>query len=131
MTSIKNICIDFGTSNTVISYMENNIIKQINDDFTGQSLISSGIYFNDSVFSECKKINDLIPFEDYVIGSIANSNSKIDSSKYFYEFKRFLGISEKTKHIYNDFLKRYPFNYIFGSDILNFYIIQNNHKSFV
>jgi molecular chaperone HscA len=127
-TCIKNICIDFGTSNTVISYMENNIIKQINDDYSGQSLIPSSIYFNDSVFSNNKKINDLIPFDDYFIGYNANNSSFKDSQYFFYEFKRFLGISEKTKHIYNDFLQRYQYNYIYGSDVLNFSITKNDNK---
>jgi molecular chaperone HscA len=125
-TSVQNICIDFGTSNTVISYMENNLVKQINDDFTGQSLIPTNIFFNDSVFTECKNINDLIPFNDYLIGHSAINNSKNDNNLYFYEFKRFLGISEKTKH--DEFLKRYSFDYNLGSDVLNFNITKNNYK---
>jgi molecular chaperone HscA len=126
--NIKNICIDFGTSNTVISYMDNDIIKQICNDYNGSNLIPSSIYFNSSIFLEHKKINNLIPFDDYLIGTIANINSNDNTSKYFCEFKRFLGISEKTKHIYDEFLKRYSFNYIFGSDILNFSITKDDHK---
>lgn len=125
---IENICIDFGTSNTVISYIEDGIIKQIDDDFTGQSLIPSSIYLNNSIFTEKKELKNLIPNKDYLIGNNANEYAKNDSLLYFYEFKRFLGISEKTKHIYNDFLQRYPYNYIFKSDILNFSIIKEEYE---
>ena len=38
-----NICIDFGTCNTVISYFDNtdNKLKQITDDYDGNILIST------------------------------------------------------------------------------------------
>ena len=40
-----NICIDFGTCNSVVSYVEDNVLKQISDDMTGDVLIPSTLYF--------------------------------------------------------------------------------------
>lgn len=128
MCDINNICIDFGTSNTVVSYIKDNNIKQLQDIVTGNSLISTCIYLNDSVFENNKKTCDFIPFVDYVIGNDAKQLSNKDSSVYFYEFKRFLGISKKTEYIYKDFLNRYTFEYEFGYDLIYFIINKNGYK---
>jgi molecular chaperone DnaK (HSP70) len=128
MCDINNICIDFGTSNTVISYIEDNKIKQLQDSFTGDSLISTCIYLNDSVFENKKKPCDFVPFVDYIIGNEARQLSNKDNSLYFYEFKRFLGISKKTEKIYKDFLNRYTFDYELEYDLMYFIINKDGHE---
>ena len=108
-----NICIDFGTCNSVISYIEDDVLKQIQNDITGDVLIPTTIYFINSEIVINKKFNDLEPDSDYLIGSASNDlvNSNKDWENYFFQFKRFLGITSKSVNSYKDFLLRYNLEY--------------------
>ncbi len=119
-----NICIDFGTCNSVISYIEDGILKQIQDDITGDVLIPTTIYFIFSNILINKKISDLEPEQDYIIGNGAIDlvNSNKDWENYFFQFKRFLGITSKSVNSYRDFLQRYNFDYTTDEDTIYFYI---------
>lgn len=119
-----NICIDFGTCNTVISYVEDNVLKQIQDDITGDILIPSTINFISEHIKSDTKISELIPDINFYIGNTANDyvNSNKEYEYYFYQFKRFLGITSKSIEIHKDFLTRYDFNYTLDEDIIYFYI---------
>ena len=139
----QSFCIDFGTSNSVISYIENNDddvknILQIPDELTNDKLIPSTIYFIQDSLKPSTKISDLIPNKHYYIGNTATeiySSTKfkfqLKHNKYFfYEFKRFLGITSKSKDSYKDFLSKYDFNYEVSDDLIYFlipiYDIDNN-----
>ena len=115
MESNYNICIDFGTCNTVISYIQDNILKQIQNDITTDILIPTTVYFLINNINKEQKINDYEPDINYIIGSSANDmvNSNKDWTNYFFQFKRFLGITSKSIDVYKNFLSRYNFEYIF------------------
>ena len=119
-----NICIDFGTCNSVVSYIEDGILKQIQDDITGDVLIPTSIYFINSEIKINKKFIDLEPELDYLIGSASNDliNSNKDWENYFFQFKRFLGITSKSVNTYKDFLLRYNLEYVTDDDTIYFYI---------
>jgi molecular chaperone DnaK (HSP70) len=119
-----NICIDFGTCNSVISYVEDNVLKQIQDDVSGDVLIPTTIYFIHENISITKKITDLEPEYDFIIGNVASElvNTNKDWENYFFQFKRFLGITSKSISAYNDFLKRYNFDYTTDEDTIYFYL---------
>lgn len=119
-----NICIDFGTCNSVISYIEDGILKQIQDDVTGDILIPSTIYFNNNEMNISKKITELEPEKDYLIGTSAtiNANSNKNWEYYFFQFKRFLGITSKSIDGHSDFLKKYNLDYTVDEDAIYFYI---------
>ena len=119
-----NICIDFGTCNSVISYIEDSVLKQIQDNITGDVLIPTTIYFNNANIKNNKKFNELIPDIDYIIGSGANDlvNSNKDWENYFFQFKRFLGITSKSVNSYKDFILRYNLEYTTDEDTIYFYI---------
>jgi len=124
-----NICIDFGTCNSVVSYVEDNILKQIQDDMTGDVLIPSTIYFISSNIKSNTKISDLEPGIDYLIGNVASeqANSNKDWEYYFFQFKRFLGITSKSIDGYKDFLIKYNLDFISDEDTIYFYI--KSHES--
>ena len=119
-----NLCIDFGTCNTVISYIEDSNLKQIQNDMTGDILIPTTLYFVSSNLSTNKKIGDLEPEQDYNIGNsaIELSNVNRDLEYYFFQFKRFLGITSKSVNSYKDFLSRYNLDYTTDDDTIYFYI---------
>ncbi len=119
-----NICIDFGTCNSVISYIEDGILKQIQDETTGDVLIQSTIYFISSNIKASSKISELEFGTDYLIGSVATeqANSNKDWEYYFFQFKRFLGITSKSIDGYNDFLSKYNLDYTSDEDTIYFYI---------
>lgn len=125
-----NITIDFGTCNSVVSYIQDNVIKHISDDITTDVLIPTTIYFVSDNITSNTKLNDLIPEQDYYIGSASNDmvSSNKDWENYFFQFKRFLGITSKSVEAYRDFLNRYNFNYSCDEDTIYFYIEnkQNN-----
>ena len=55
-----NICVDFGTCHTVISYIdENNDIKHILNEITGDILIPTIIYFPNGENNTIEYINNL------------------------------------------------------------------------
>jgi len=119
-----NICIDFGTCNTVVSYIEDSNLKQIQDDITGDILIPTTIYFIKENITINKNFQNFEPDLDYIIGNgawdLVNSNK--DWEYYFFQFKRFLGITSKSIGSYTDFLSRYNFNYTTDEDTIYFYI---------
>lgn len=119
-----NITIDFGTCNSVVSYIHDNTIKQINDDISADVLIPTTIYFISENLTPNIKLNDLVPEQDYYIGSASNDmvESNKDLENYFFQFKRFLGITSKSIEAYKDFLHRYNFNYSCDEDTIYFYI---------
>ena len=119
-----NICIDFGTCNSVISYIEDNVLKQIYDEMTGDVLIPSTLYFISSNIKINKQISELEPEIDYLIGNVATvqANSNKDLEYYFFQFKRFLGITSKSIDRYKDFLMRYNLDYISDEDTIYFYL---------
>ena len=102
-----NIAIDFGTCNTVISYLKNNTIDpltsfgHINDSITGDVLIPTTIYFDELAITN-EGISNMVNNKHYYIGSVANEqyNNTKNEKLYFYQFKRFLGITSD-----NNFLK--------------------------
>ena len=119
-----NICIDFGTCNSVVSYIEDGILKQIQDNITGDVLIPTSIYFINSEIKINKKFIDFEPELDYLIGNASNDliNSNKDWENYFFQFKRFLGITSKSVNTYKDFLLRYNLEYVTDDDTIYFYI---------
>lgn len=119
-----NICIDFGTCNSVISYIEDDILKQIKDDMSGDVLIPSTLYFISSKIKIGTKMDELEPETDYLIGNVATiqSNSNRDINYYFFQFKRFLGITSKSVNGYKDFLTRYNLDYTTDEDTIYFYL---------
>jgi len=119
-----NICIDFGTCNSVISFIEDDILKQIHDEITGDVLIPSTIYFISSNIKANSKISELKPFVDYLIGTVATeqANSNKDWEYYFFQFKRFLGITSKSINGYKDFLTKYNLDFMSDEDTIYFYL---------
>ena len=118
------LSIDFGTCNTVISYfLSDNIIKQLSDNISNDVLIPSTLYFlSDNINSY--NINDFLPDEHYIIGSVANEtfNFNKDYNNYFYQFKRFLGINSKSINHYKNFLSKYNLDYDVDDDTIYFYL---------
>lgn len=119
-----NICIDFGTCNSVISYVEDGILKQIQDDITGDVLIPSTIYFISDKIKAGTKISSLELESDYLIGNVATLqvNSNKDWEYYFFQFKRFLGITSKSIDVYKNFLTNYNLDFTSDEDTLYFYL---------
>jgi molecular chaperone DnaK (HSP70) len=119
-----NICIDFGTCNSVISYVEDGILKQIQDDMTGDILIPSTIYFISHQIKAGTKISTLEPDDDYLIGNVATTqvNSNKDWEYYFFQFKRFLGITSKSIEGYKNFLTKYNLDFTSDEDTIYFYL---------
>ncbi len=115
---MNNICIDFGTCNTVISYTdENNMIKHIFNPVTGDILIPTTLYFNN--LENINNIDDLKFNKNYIIGTSANDFMN-DNTHYYCQFKRFLGITKKT--INYDFLNKFNHKYELSDDCLHFII---------
>ena len=119
-----NICIDFGTCNSVVSYVEDGILKQIQDEMNGDVLIQSTIYFIQSNIKIGTKISNLKFGDDYLIGNVATSqaNTNKDWENYFFQFKRFLGITSKSIDGYKDFLTKYNLDYTSDEDTIYFYL---------
>ena len=94
------LAIDFGTCNSVISLIHSdssvNSIQHILDDFSGDVLIPTTIYFYKDAIDENLSINDFIYTKHYIIGHGALSQQKIHEN-YFYQFKRFLGINKSSR----------------------------------
>ena len=71
------LAIDFRTCNSVISLIQNsdasiNSIQHILDDFSGDVLIPTIIYFYKDAIDEKLSINDLVYTKHYIIGYGAN-----------------------------------------------------------
>ena len=115
-----NICVDFGTCNTVVSYTIDDKISQLTDDITGDILIPTVIYFVSDKITSQTKISDLVYLEHYWIGSTANDLylTNKDSEYYFYQFKRFLGITSRSIDKYKEFLTRFHLDYVVDEDTI-------------
>jgi len=124
MNNSNNICIDFGTCNSVVSYIIDEKISQLTEDSIGDVLIPTVIYFDSTKITSDTKISDLIYCEHYWIGSIANDlySSNKDPEYYFYQFKRFLGITSRSINHYNSFLSRFNLDYTVDEDTIYFYL---------
>ena len=129
------LAIDFGTCNSVISLIQNsntvvNSIQHILDDFSGDVLIPTTIYFYKDVIDENLSINDFVYAKHYIIGYGANealSQQKIYEN-YFYQFKRFLGINKNSKVINTDLLNNFSNIYTLDEETIYFDIITNNNN---
>jgi molecular chaperone DnaK (HSP70) len=125
-----NICIDFGTCNTVISYSQDNSILQITDEITGNILIPTTIYFISESLTLETTSDNLCYYINYLIGSAANElyNSDKNISMYFYQFKRFLGITSYSINSYKNFLDKFNLEYTTDEDTIYFYLPINNSE---
>ena len=125
------ISIDFGTCNSVISFLEDNNILQIENIYNGDVLIPTTIYFLSNSLDDNLKITDLKPNVHYLIGSEANDNVSInkDNEYYFSQFKRFLGITKKSVDSFKEFLEIYNLDYSVDDELIYFNIkILNSDK---
>ena len=69
-----NICIDFGTCNTVISYFQDNNLLQIIDDYSGDVLIPTTLFFIKENLVNKINLSDIEYGIDYYIGYNANEH---------------------------------------------------------
>ena len=127
--NINNLAIDFGTCNTVISYMHNGNISHILNDINGDLLIPSSILFIKEEISSKNKITELIYNKHFIIGHVANEkyNSNKDHESFFYQFKRFLGLTSKSLNS-RDFLEKFKIKYELDDEIIYFYIPTNDDE---
>jgi molecular chaperone DnaK (HSP70) len=118
------ISIDFGTCNSVISFLEDNNILQIENINNGDVLIPTTIYFLSNELNDNLKIGDLKPNIHYLIGNEANDNVSInkDTEYYFCQFKRFLGITKKSIDSFKEFLEIYNLDYSVDDELIYFNI---------
>ena len=132
-----NICIDFGTSNSVISYIQDNVLKQIINDFNGDVLFPTTLFIlpdsiNNLENNSISNLNNLEFQTNYLISNEANESMQIfqnfNLNSYFYQFKRFLGINAKTIHFYNDFISKSNLNYSVDDEMIYFNIFDSNVK---
>ena len=127
------LAIDFGTCNSVISLIQNsnasvNSIQHILDDFSGDVLIPTTIYFYKDTIDENLSINDFVYTKHYIIGYGANealAQQKIHEN-YFYQFKRFLGINKNSKVINTELLSNFSNIYTLDDETIYFNILTNN-----
>ncbi len=124
INSNYNICIDFGTCNSVVSYYLDNNILHLEDELTGDVLIPTTIYFLSDKITSNLKVSDLVYTEHYLIGSSANELYTLnkDPEYYFYQFKRFLGITTRSNLSYIDFIKKFNLQYELDEDTIYFFI---------
>ena len=116
------VSIDFGTCHTVISYIDNVDFKinHILDNITGDVLIPTTIYFD---IQDEKMVHELEYNKDFFIGNDANEmyNQKKESL-YFYQFKRFLGITSKSSENHINFVKKFDQEFVTDEDLIYFYL---------
>ncbi len=124
INSNYNICIDFGTCNSVVSYCLDNNILHLEDELTGDVLIPTTIYFLSDKITSNLKVSELVYTEHFLIGSSANELYTLnkDSEYYFYQFKRFLGITSRSNSSYTEFLNKFNLQYQLDEDTIYFFI---------
>ena len=130
------LAIDFGTCNSVISLIQNsnssvNSIQHILDDFSGDVLIPTTIYFYKDAIDENLSINEFVYTKHYIIGHGANealSQQKIHEN-YFYQFKRFLGINKNSKIINTELLNNFSNIYTLDDETIYFNILINSDEN--
>ena len=120
----NNICIDFGTCNTVVSYTVDDNIFQLSDEISGDVLIPTIIYFVSDKINSNTKVSELTYLEHYFIGSVGNDLylTNKDYEYYFYQFKRFLGITSRSIDKSKEFLNKFSHEYTLDEDTIYFYI---------
>lgn len=120
----NNLSIDFGTCNTVIAYKSDDKLLHVLDDVSGDVLIPSTILFIKDEINPDSKVDDLQINKHYLIGNGAKDafNFNKDHSSYFYQFKRFLGITSKSIHTQKDFIDKFQIQYGVDEDTIYFYI---------
>jgi molecular chaperone DnaK len=131
--AINDMAIDFGTCNTVISYKQNDKIFHILDDNSGDVLIPSTILFFKDEINSNFKVYDLQVNKHYIIGSSAKFayDFRKDHSSYFYQFKRFLGITNKSINTQKEFINNFKLKYETDDDTIYFYIPTNQNECFI
>lgn len=131
--NFKNFSIDFGTCNTVISYKFNDKILHIMDEISGDILIPSTILFLKEEIEPYTKVSELQINKHYLIGSGAKDsyNFKKNHSEYFYQFKRFLGITVKSINAQKDFISKFNIKYEVDDDTIYFFIPTKDEKTFI
>ena len=121
---LHNISIDFGTCNTVVSYKTDEKIMHIQDGITGDILIPSTILFIKDEITPDLNINNLEYLKHFVIGGAAKEleKSQTDTSSYFFQFKRFLGITSKSPITSIEFINKFNLRYELDDDTIYFFI---------
>jgi molecular chaperone DnaK (HSP70) len=129
----NNLSIDFGTCNTVIAYKSDDKLLHILDEVSGDVLIPSTILFIKDEINSNLKVGDLQINKHFIIGNGAKDafNFKKDHSSYFYQFKRFLGITSKSIHTQKDFIDKFQIQYEVDEDTIYFYIPTNEEDKYI
>lgn len=132
-TLFNNFSIDFGTCNTVITYKSNNNIYHVLDEISGDVLIPSVILFVKDEITPELKFSDLQINKHFIIGNGAKIafDFKKDHSSYFYQFKRFLGITNKSINSQKDFIDKFQIKYETDDDTIYFYIPTTDDDKFI
>ena len=122
---MNNICVDFGTCNTVISYFENEHNKFVYNNANGDILIPTTLFFIKDEINENMKFEDLVYKKHYFIGNEADETFKQykQNDCYFYQFKRFLGMTNKSNC---DFINKFCLKYELSDDTIYFFIPIND-----
>ena len=129
----NNFSIDFGTCNTVVAYKSNDKLLHILDEVSGDVLIPTTILFIKDEITPSLKINEFQINKHYIIGNGAKDayNFKKDHSSYFYQFKRFLGITNKSIEIQKEFIDKFQIKYDTDDDTIYFYIPTIEEDKFI
>jgi molecular chaperone DnaK (HSP70) len=125
---------DFGTSNTVVSYLNGDgVIDYIFDEMSGDILIPTTIYFIEENINENCLLSELEFNKHYVIGNNANENYNIykNHNSYFYQFKRFLGMYKNSQNYDKDFINKYNIKYDIDDKLIYFFIPTNNNEIYI
>jgi molecular chaperone DnaK len=128
-----NFAIDFGTCNTVIAYKINDTIQHIYDEYSGDVLIPTTILFINEEIESTMKIDELQINKHYIIGNGAKEgyDYRKDHTNYFYQFKRFLGITNKSINTQKDFIEKFNIKYDTDDDTIYFYISTKEDDKFI
>lgn len=130
---MNNLSIDFGTCNTVISYKTDGNIMHILDDVSGDMLIPSTILFLKDEITPDMNIRNLEYARHFIIGGSAKelANSQTNAASYFYQFKRFLGLTSKSSASVNDFINKFNLKYELDEDTIYFFIPTQDDNTFI
>jgi molecular chaperone DnaK (HSP70) len=122
--NLINLSVDFGTCNTVIGYKSDDKILHVLDEVSGDVLIPSIILFIKEEIDPNLSSSQLEINKHYLIGNAAKDayNFKKDHNSYFYQFKRFLGITSKSIHTQKEFIDKFQVKYDTDEDTIYFYI---------
>ena len=132
----NNFSIDFGTCNTVITYksLENSsTILHVLDEISGDILIPSTILFFKDEITPDLKFSDLQINKHFIIGNGAKNayDFKKDHSSYFYQFKRFLGVTNKSICQQKEFIDKFQIKYETDDDTIYFFIPTTDDSKFI